>query len=39
MPRAGEREPFGLIEDGVALCRPCAVEADREYASPAFDAA
>jgi hypothetical protein len=37
--RAGRREPLGLLEDGVALCRACAVEADRDYEMTVFDAA
>ncbi len=37
--RAGEREPVGLIEDGAALCRSCAVEAERDYDTTVYDAA
>lgn len=36
---SGDGPAIGLIEDGVLLCRECAMEARREFDLPPLDAA
>lgn len=37
--RASAGEPIGLLEDGMALCPSCAMDADRDYELPSLEPA